>query len=120
MREIKLTVLMEVDGRPQFGFDPFIRRLMVDEITGLVVSELSPGSPSNLPVSDLITDPRFILVHANGSPVTLYPNSTDVTPLVVNPGGLLLLFDVTLLNGGPRLSNESENAIPVDTFLGGS
>lgn len=92
MPEIKVSVTITVDGRPLPGFDPYIRRVVVDEVA-VETYELADGS-GHVSIPSAQVAEHTVQAFTTTKQVTARIDGQSDAGLVVNAGGLYLAVDI--------------------------
>ena len=128
MPTLQLTLTLELDGQPLPDLT-VIRRLVVDNALPFARQQVSQDIPA--PFLDVIQLARLqaLMLRATDKPLTFIiaaaaPLATP-TPIEINPGGCLLLFDVDVSQSGDDLQpllllQDSGDASGIVGVAGGS
>lgn len=115
---IRVTVLVEVDGEPVRGF-PIQRRFTVDETQAFAYEKTTGGGFADLPDNQLTTG-QFVLLQPDRTVSFRFSDgAAGATSVDVNAGGLLLVFDGSWANG-IEVSNASGSTALIRGQVGGT
>lgn len=118
-RQVKVTVLVEVDGVPLDGF-PMVRRLTLDQLQQFAYQQATGLSNVVIPV-DKIANVKAILVRADQA-IKVHLDSDGGIELSQN--GLLLVLDATINAGAgvanAKADNTSGSTANIEGFGGGT
>jgi hypothetical protein len=115
---VKVTVLVEVDGEPVRGF-PLQRRFSVDETQSFAYEKTSGAGFADIPDNQLTTG-QFTLLQPDRTVSFRFSDGAGAAAAVaVNAGGFLLVFDGSWANG-IEVENTSGSTALIKGVVGGT
>lgn len=116
MPQLKVTVLVELDGEPIAPF-PYVRRLTVTEAQAFEFSKATGGGYTALP-TEQIASLKALAVRATDQTVTVRLDAQSDAGILLSAGGLVLIVDATI-DAGASTNATVDNSSGSATILRG-
>lgn len=107
MANVKVTVMIEVDGEPLKGF-PIVRRFEPVQRQSAEVNQAS--NVAFVSLFDSLTNHTLLFFQPLGANMAIRPNGTVGSEITVNKGGFVLILDTANFSGTTIQNNSGSSA----------
>ena len=117
-----VTVTVRKNGQKMPGYDTLTRRLLVDESQSFDYEKTTGGGYATLPVTSL-DEINILILRATDQSVTIRLDAQSDAGIIIQPGGLVVLFDVDIDAGASTnatVENSSGSTTVINGLVGGT